>query len=86
MADAYEVWLDHVQDALRSINMSIEDWQVTWPFDFSAEHEAGTSPDAAAIKANCYWWREQNKSPKQDCRKTPCCWLPHGHEGECQPV
>jgi hypothetical protein len=86
MADAYEVWLDQVRDALRSINMRIEDWQGVWPFNFSAEYGAGTNPDATAIKANRFWWREQNKSMKQDCQKTPGCWLPKGHQGGCQPA
>ena len=49
--------------------MRIEDWQGVWPFNFSAEYEAGTNPDAAAIKANRFWWREQNKYMKQDARK-----------------
>jgi len=44
MADAYEVWLDQVKDALRSINMSMADWQKIWTFDFSAEYKAGTNP------------------------------------------
>jgi len=26
--------------------MRIEDWEGAWPFDFSAEYEAGTNPDA----------------------------------------
>jgi hypothetical protein len=86
MADAYEIWLGQVRDALRSINMPIDDWQRQWPFDFSAEFEAGTGADAAAIKANRFWWREQNKSMRQDCQKTPGCWLPQGHQGECQPA
>jgi len=86
MADAYEVWLDQVRDALRSINMRMEDWQGNWSFDFSAEYKAGTNPDAAAMKANRFWWREQNKSLKKDCRETPGCWLPRGHQGACQPV
>jgi hypothetical protein len=37
MADAYEVWLGQVKDALRSINMQMEDWQSIWSFDFRAE-------------------------------------------------
>ena len=86
MADAYEVWLDQVKDALRSINMQMEDWQGVWPFDFSGEHDAGTTPDDAAMKANRYWWHQQNKSLNQDCRKTPNCWLPRDHQGKCQPV
>jgi hypothetical protein len=86
MADRYEVWLDQVREALRSINISIEDWQGVWPFDFGAEYKAGTNSDVAAMKANRFWWREQNKSLKKDCQKTPGCWLPRGHQGECQPI
>jgi hypothetical protein len=86
MADAYEVWLDQVRDALRSINMPMEDWQKIWAFDFAAEYQRGTNPDAAAMKANRFWWSEQNKSLKKDCREKPGCWLPRGHAGECQPA
>jgi hypothetical protein len=82
----YEIWLEEVKDALRSINMPMEDWQGVWPFDFSGEHDAGATPDEAAMKANRYWWREQNKSLKQDCQRTPGCWLPREHTGKCQPV
>jgi hypothetical protein len=86
MTDAYEVWLDQVRDAVRSINMPMADWQKTWAFDFRAEYKAGTNPDAAAMKANRFWWREQNKSFKKDCQKTAGCWLPRDHQGECQPI
>ena len=86
MADAYEVWLDQVRDALRSIDMSMEDWQKIWAFDFAAEHKSGTTPDAAAMKANRFWWREQNKSIGRGCDKILGCWLPRGHQGECQPT
>jgi hypothetical protein len=86
MANAYEVWLDQVQDALRSINMQIEQWQGIWPFEFSAEYNAGTDPETAAMKANRFWWRKQNQSLKLDCHKTPGCWLPKGHRGECEPT
>jgi hypothetical protein len=51
----------------RSINMQIENWQVIWPFEFGAECKAGTSPDAAAMKANRPRWHRQNQSLKQDC-------------------
>lgn len=85
MAGAYEVWLDRVKDALRSINMPMADWQKIWTFDFSAEYEAGTNPDAAAMKANRFWWSEQNKSIGRVCEKIPGCWLPREHQGECQP-
>jgi hypothetical protein len=84
MADAYQIWLKEVKDALRSINMPMEDWQGVWPFAFSAQYKAGTKPDDAALKANRYWRHEQNKSLKQDCCLTLDCWLPRGHQGECQ--
>jgi hypothetical protein len=86
MADKYQLWLDQVQDALRSINMQMDDWQPIWSFDFPREHNAGTAPGDAAMKANRFWWREQNKSLKQDCAKTPGCWLPRDHQGKCQPA
>jgi len=86
MADSYEIWFEEVKDALRSINMPIEDWQGVWPFDFSGEHDEGATPDDAAMKANRYWWHQQNKSLKQDCQRTPSCWLPRDHQGKCQPV
>jgi antirestriction protein ArdC len=86
MADAYEIWIGEVQQTLGSINMSMDDWQSRWPFDFQAEYKAGTKADDAAIKANRFWWHEQNRSLKQDCRLTVNCWLPRGHQGTCQPV
>lgn len=86
MSETYDTWLDQVRGALRSINMRIEDWQVEWPFDFPGEYTTGTKPDDAALKANRYWWQQQNKSLGRDCRKTPSCWLPEGHQGECQPT
>ena len=82
----YERWLDEVKAALDSVNMPMADWQGVYRFDFHAEYEAGAKPDDAAMKANRCWWREQNKSLKQDCREREGCWLPRGHRGECQPV
>jgi hypothetical protein len=86
MSNGYDGWISDVQQALGSINMSMDDWQSRWPFDFQAEYMAGTKADDAAMKANRFWWREQNKSLKQDCRSTPNCWLPLGHRGDCQPM
>jgi hypothetical protein len=86
MADAYEVWLNQVRDALRSVNMPMEDWQGIWRFDFQHEFNAGTKADDAAMKANRFWWHQQNKSLNQDCRESGDCWLPRNHQGECQPV
>lgn len=82
----YDQWLNEVKAALDSVNMPMADWQGVWPFDFGAEYESGAKPDDAAMKANRYWWREQNKSLKQDCRETDGCWLPRGHRGQCQPA
>jgi len=86
MSSGYNKWIADIHEALRSINMSMDDWQSRWPFDFEAEYKAGTKADDAAMKANRFWWFEQNKSLKQNCRLTPNCWLPSGHQGTCQPV
>jgi len=86
MSNGYEAWISDVQKALGSINMSMDDWQRRWPFDFQGEYRAGTNADDAAMKANRFWWHEQNKYLKQDCRTSPDCWLPRGHQGPCQPV
>src|SRR5438128_9939992 len=66
MADPHEVWIGEVRRALGSVNMSMDDWQSLWPFDFQAEDRAGTKAADAAMKANRFWWREQNRSLKQD--------------------
>jgi hypothetical protein len=85
MTDPFEIWLEQVQNALRSINMEMKDWQKVWPFDFRREHGQGADPDAAAMKANRFWWRQQNKSMRHECNKVVGCWLPESHQGECQP-
>jgi hypothetical protein len=82
---AYESWMEEVEEALSSINMSMEGWQTSWEFDFRREFEAGTAAPTAAMKANRYWWQRQNKAIGQDCRKTSNCWLPRDHQGECEP-
>jgi len=66
--------------------MPKDEWQGIWPFDFRAEYDAGTKADDAAMKANRHWWQQQNKSLGQDCDKLPGCWLPRGHQGDCQPM
>jgi hypothetical protein len=81
----YQNWLDDVRNALHSINMPMDDWQNLWPFNFSREYKSGTKPAEAAAKANRHWWHEQNRSLKQECKKSQDCWLPRGHQGECQP-
>jgi hypothetical protein len=86
MSSRYEAWIKKVEEALGSINMSMDDWQSRWPFDFRAEYESGKDADDAAAKANRFWWLEQNKSLRRDCRSTLNCWLPRGHEGACQPA
>jgi hypothetical protein len=82
----YNSWLREVREALQSINMPMDDWQRAWHFDFQRQYRAGIDAKTAAINANRYWWREQNKSIGQDCPKTADCWLPRNHTGDCQPV
>ncbi len=86
MASSYEEWMNEVRAAFDSLDMPMADWQVIGAFDYRGEYDAGVKPDDAARKANRYWWHEWNKSLKQNCRQRQDCWLPHGHQGECQPV
>jgi hypothetical protein len=86
MTEGYSLWFGEVKIALQSINMQLDDWQVRWRFDFPTEYSSGADPDVAAAKANRFWWHQQNKSLDQDCQKTPNCWLPREHAGECEPV
>lgn len=84
-AAGYDAWLKEVQDALASINMPWGDWQKRWTFDFRREFDSGAAANEAAMKANQFWWHEQNKAIDQDCLKTKNCWLPREHQGVCQP-
>jgi hypothetical protein len=86
MSNGCKEWIAQVHEALKAINMSVNDWQSRWLFDFEAEYKAGTKADDAAMKANRLWWFEQNKALKQNCRTTLNCWLPHGHQGACQGI
>lgn len=86
MTESYEVWLKDVEDALSSINMPLSEWQKNWAFDFQGEFNAGTNANDAAMKANRFWWHEQNKAIQKECRLSGDCWLPRGHQGRCQPV
>ena len=81
----YDASLGDVEAALSSINMPLKDWQKNWAFDFQAGFAAGTSANDAAMKANQFWWYQQNKAIHRDCRKATNCWLPRGHKGERQP-
>jgi hypothetical protein len=83
---SFETWLDKVRSALSSINMPLDEWQQSWPFDFEREYKAGIPPANAAESANRFWWHEQNKALRQDCKKTPGCWLPRDHQGACEPL
>jgi len=58
----YESWLEEVRAALDGINMPMDDWQKAFPFNFEAEHAAGTDSAEAAMKANAFWWEEQQKA------------------------
>ncbi len=84
-AATYESWLKEVENALSSINMPMDDWQKIWAFDFRKEFDAGTSADVGALKANRFWWYQQNKAINQNCLKASNCWLPRNHQGECEP-
>jgi hypothetical protein len=86
MAESFEEWMKEVRVAFDSLEAPMEDWQVIGAFDYRSEYDAGVKPDAAALKANRHWWREWNKSLKQECRQTADCWLPGGHQGLCQSV
>jgi hypothetical protein len=83
---AYQAWLDQVKQALASINMPMQDWQRQWVFDFQREFQLGTEANDAAMKANRFWWHEQNKALHQDCTLSADCWPPRGHQGRCQLV
>jgi hypothetical protein len=77
-ANSYDAWLAKVRDVLDSIKMPIETWQATSAFDFEREFAAESSPDNAALRANKFWWLQQNRRIDQDCCRTPNCWLPEG--------
>ena len=84
--DTCGAWLKRVRETLDSINMPMEDWQAVSPFDFGREFAAGISPGEAALRANRFWWLQQNKRIDQDCCRTPNCWLPQGHLGSRPPT
>lgn len=86
MTIGYDSWIKEVRAVLASINMPMEHWQKVWPFDFAKEFLDSISADSAAAKANRFWWRELNRSIGHDCSKDPDCWLPNGHQGDCQTV
>jgi hypothetical protein len=84
MPDAYAEWMKAVRAALDSFSMPMADWQEIGAFDFRREYDAGVKPDDAATRAHRHWWWEWNKSLNQDCRQTKDCWLPRGHQRQCQ--
>jgi hypothetical protein len=86
MTASFEAWLEEVEKALASINMPMKEWQRQWAFDFQTEFRSGAVANDAAMKANRFWWHEQNKAVHQDCALSGDCWLPRGHQGRCQPV
>jgi len=65
-AGTFADWLSEVCKALDSINMSMETWHAVWPFDFAREFADGTAPSVTALKANRFWWRQQNQRIDQD--------------------
>jgi len=78
--------MKQVHAAFEKMHMPMADWQVIGAFDYRKQFDAGVKAADAAMKANRHWWHDWNKSLKQDCRQTNDCWLPRGHQGECQPV
>jgi hypothetical protein len=82
---AFESWLTEVKESLSSMKMSFDRWQKAWAFDFQQEFHAGTAAKNAAMKARRFWCHQQNKALDHECRKTPNCWLPRDHQGDCQP-
>jgi hypothetical protein len=86
MDKSYEEWMGEVRATFKSLNLPAADWQAIGAFDYRTEYDAGASPRHAATKANHQWWHQWNKSLNQDCRETEDCWLPRGHEGQCQLI
>jgi hypothetical protein len=85
MTASYEAWLQEVEQALASINMPMEEWQKRWAFDFPREFHSGAAASDAAMKANKFWWHEQNKAVHQDCTLSGDCWLPRGTRATASP-
>lgn len=85
-SSGYTTWMAEVKAALDSINMGVDDWQNTWPFDFEQEYRSGSTAIDAAHRANRFWWFNQNRSLNKNCRLTANCWLPNGHQGVCQTL
>ena len=86
MAGSYEQWMSEVRAALDSLILPVADWQVMGVFNYRGEYESGVKPSDAAMKANRHWWHEWNKSLNQDGQQTKDCWLPRGHQGQCELV
>ena len=82
----FDAWLLELKSTLDSINMPLDTWQAVTPFDFSRELKSGISANVAALKANRFWWRNQNQRINQECHLTPNCRLPCGHAGTCEQV
>jgi hypothetical protein len=86
MPATYEEWMKEVRAAFDSLVTPMEDWPAIGAFDFRSEYNAGVKPKDAAMKANRRWWHDWNKSLNQECQRSEQCWLPRGHEGQCQPI
>lgn len=86
MTRSFEQWMNQVNAAFDSLSMPLQDWHAIGAFDYRSEYDAGAHPNDAAMKAHHYWWHEWNKSLKQNCRETKDCWLPRGHQGQCEPI
>lgn len=58
----FETWLRNVRASLAAINMSLEEWQNLFPYDFKADFDAGVNPEEAAKRACNHYWDEQIKA------------------------
>ena len=85
-AGTFADWLSEVCKALDSINMSMETWHAVWPFDFAREFADGTAPSVTALKANRFWWRQQNQRIDQDLDLKMDYWRTRGCRGHSEPA
>lgn len=63
-------WLEEVKAALAEMNMSYDEWQAAFPFDYAGTFKAGLPARAAALAANAYYWVEQDKAFPPSLRRS----------------
>jgi hypothetical protein len=82
----YEIWLEQVKDALRSINIPMEDWQSIWPFDFWGEHDMGRRQTKQQWKRIAIFGISKTNPWIRTARKHPIVGCLGVHQGDCQPA